>query len=44
MEQLESAALEDQALDWALAQVKVTDRATSFKELTGYGQNAGSNA
>jgi len=40
MEQLESAALEDQALDWALAQVKVTDRATSFRELTGYGQNA----
>jgi trigger factor len=40
MAQLESAALEDQALDWALGQVKVTDKVTSFRELTGYGQNA----
>ena len=39
MEQLESAALEDQALDWALTQVKVVDKPSSFRELTGFGQN-----
>ncbi|HEY6453259.1 MAG TPA: trigger factor [Steroidobacteraceae bacterium] len=38
MEQLESAALEDQALDWALTQVKVVDRPSTFRELTGFGQ------
>jgi trigger factor len=38
MRQLESAALEDQALDAVLAHAKITDRATSFKELTGFGQ------
>lgn len=40
MEHLESAALEDQALDWALTQVKLVDRPASFRELTGFGQNA----
>jgi trigger factor len=39
MEQIESAALEDQAIDWLLTQVKVTDKALSFKELTGFGEN-----
>jgi trigger factor len=39
MEQLESAALEDQALDWVLTQVKVVDKPSSFGELTGFGQN-----
>ncbi|HEY3809776.1 MAG TPA: trigger factor [Steroidobacteraceae bacterium] len=39
MEQLESAALEDQALDWALTQVKIVDKPASFGELTGFGQN-----
>ena len=39
MEQLESAALEDQALDWMLTQVKVVDKPSSFRELTGFGQN-----
>jgi trigger factor len=38
MQQLESSALEDQALDWALTQVKVVDRPSSFRELTGFGQ------
>jgi trigger factor len=38
MEQLESAALEDQALDWALTQVKVVDKSSTFRELTGFGQ------
>lgn len=40
MEQLESAALEDQALDWALTQVKVVDKPASFGELTGFGKNS----
>jgi trigger factor len=40
MEQLESSALEDQALDWALTQVKVVDRPATFRELTGFGQTA----
>jgi len=40
MEQLESAALEDQALDWALTQVKVIDKPSSFRELTGFGQSS----
>lgn len=40
MEQIESAALEDQAIDWLLTQVKVTDKALTFKELTGFGENS----
>src|ERR1700686_5171816 len=40
MEQLESAALEDQALDWALTQVKVVDQPSTFRDLTGFGQTA----
>jgi trigger factor len=44
MQQIESAALEDQALDWALSQAKITDKPSSFRELTGYGQSAGSPA
>lgn len=39
MEQIESAALEDQAIEWLLTQVKVTDKAATFKELTGFGEN-----
>jgi hypothetical protein len=38
MEQLESSALEDQALDWALTQVKVVDQPSTFRDLTGFGQ------
>ena len=38
MAQLESAALEDQALDWALSQVQVVDVPTSFADLTGFGR------
>jgi trigger factor len=40
MEQLESSALEDQVLDWALTQVKVVDKASTFRELTGFGQKS----
>lgn len=36
MQQLESAALEDQVLDWALTQVKLNDKPASFAELTGF--------
>jgi len=38
MEQLESSALEDQVLDWALTQVKIVDKPSTFRELTGFGQ------
>jgi trigger factor len=38
MEQLESSALEDQALDWALTQVKVVEQPSTFRALTGFGQ------
>jgi trigger factor len=38
MSQLESGALEDQALDLVLAQAKVTDVPTTFAELTGFGR------
>jgi trigger factor len=38
MRQLESAALEDQAIDWMLSQVKITERPSSFGEMTGFGQ------
>jgi trigger factor len=38
MEQLESSALEEQALDWALTQVKVVEQPATFRELTGFGQ------
>ncbi len=37
MRQLESAVLEDQALDAVLARARITERAMSFKELTGFG-------
>jgi trigger factor len=39
MEQIESAALEDQAIEWLLTQVKVTDKPATFRELTGFGEN-----
>ena len=38
MAQFESAAMEDQALDWVLAQVKVVDLPSSFADLTGFGR------
>jgi trigger factor len=36
MEQIESAVLEDQALDWVVSQAKVNDKPLSFAELTGF--------
>jgi trigger factor len=40
MRQLESQVLEDQAVDWVLAAARTTERAMSFKELTGFGPGA----
>lgn len=42
MGQIESAVLEDQVVDWALAQAKISDKPVSFVELTGFGQPSGS--
>jgi trigger factor len=41
MRQIESAALEDQLIDWIVGKAKVTVKPASFSELTGFGQNAG---
>jgi trigger factor len=40
MRALESAVLEDQVVDWALAAARVTERPMTFKELTGFGPGA----
>jgi trigger factor len=40
MRAIESAVLEDQVVDWALAAARVTERPMSFKELTGFGPGA----
>ncbi len=39
MRQIESAVLEEQVVDWVLGQAHVTERPSSFKELTGFGQD-----
>ncbi len=39
MRQIESAVLEDQAIDAIVEKASVTDQPTSFRELTGFGQN-----
>lgn len=36
MAQIESAALEDQVIDWMLSQVQIADKAIDFRELTGF--------
>lgn len=38
MRQIESAALEDQLIDWVVARARVTDKPATFSELTGFGQ------
>jgi trigger factor len=40
MRQLESQVLEDQAVDWVLGSARISERAMSFKELTGFGPGA----
>ena len=42
MRQVESAVLEDQAIDVVLARARITDRPMSFKELTGFGPESSS--
>jgi len=39
MEQIESAVLEDQALDWVASQAKLSDKPVKFAELTGFGRS-----
>jgi trigger factor len=38
MRQIESAALEDQVVDWVLERARVTERPMTFAELTGFGK------
>jgi trigger factor len=38
MRQIESATLEDQLIDWVLSQARVTDKPSTFSELTGFGK------
>jgi trigger factor len=38
MRQIESAALEDQLIDWVAARARVTSKPATFSELTGFGQ------
>ncbi len=40
MRQIESAVLEDQVVDFVAGKAKVTDKPSTFAELTGFGQNA----
>jgi trigger factor len=40
MRQIETAVLEDQAVDWVLGKARVTDRPTSFADLTGFARQA----
>ena len=40
MRQVESAALEDQVVEWVVERAKVTERPMSFSELTGFGRSA----
>ena len=44
MRQVESSVLEDQAFDWVLQQASVKDTPTTFRELTGFGGPAQSEA
>jgi len=40
MRQIETAVIEDLAVDWVLGKAAVTDRPTSFTDLTGFGRQA----
>jgi trigger factor len=42
MRQIESAVLEDQVVDWVVEHARVTNHPSTFKQLTGFGKNAGS--
>jgi trigger factor len=41
MRQIESAVLEDQVIDWVASKAKITDKPSTFSELTGFGQGQG---
>jgi len=41
MKQIQSAVLEEQAVDWVLERARVTDKPVSFADITGFGQGAG---
>jgi trigger factor len=38
MRQIESAAIEDQVIDWMLGRANITDKPMTFKDITGFGQ------
>jgi trigger factor len=38
MRQIESAALEEQVIDWVVSNAQVTEKPMTFKELTGFGE------
>ena len=38
MRQIESAAIEDQVVDWLLSKANITEKPMTFKEITGFGQ------
>jgi trigger factor len=40
MAQIETAVMEDLAMEWVLSRARVTDRPTAFAELTGFGKEA----
>jgi len=40
MRQIEAGVLEDQVIDWVLERARVTERTSSFSELTGFGQTS----
>jgi trigger factor len=40
MRQIESAVLEDQSVDWVLERAKVSERPSTFADLTGFGRQA----
>lgn len=40
MRQIESSVLEEQLIDWIVERARITDKPSSFKELTRFGQNS----
>ena len=40
MRQIEASVLEEQLIEWIVTQARVTDKPSSFKELTRFGQNS----
>jgi trigger factor len=39
MRGIESGALEEQVIDWVLSRAQVTEKPSTFKEMTGFGQD-----